>query len=98
METIHGIYVPGLGDDKPRGQDEAWSVFATKSKTLASFSPQQLGKILSIRPLYDGRVPLADTKIDGAHEQTIWTFGHFLSIAYAVSLGKRHAIQFIKQS
>lgn len=52
--------------------------------------------ILSVHSLYDGKVPVADTVIDGTNEMTIHTVGHVLSIAYAFSFGKKRIEKFIR--
>lgn len=62
--------------------------------TLASFSRHQLSQILCATPLYDGRVPVSDAWINGAHRLTIPMAGHVASIAWAVSFGKRRFVSF----
>lgn len=41
-------------------------------------------KMLSVRPLYDGLVPVGDTKIPGVEEKIILTAGHIPSILAAL--------------
>lgn len=64
-------------------------------RTLEQFSPSQLDTVLSVHSLYDRRVPVADTKIPGAHEMTIPMVGHVASIAFALAFSKRRIAEFI---
>ncbi|MEX1995160.1 MAG: hypothetical protein WD887_00070 [Candidatus Saccharimonadales bacterium] len=53
-------------------------------------------KIMSIHPLHDKTVPIADTVIPGAVEKTIPVRGHTFSIFYTVIFGSRFIAKFIK--
>jgi hypothetical protein len=45
---------------------------------------KELRRILSIHPLYDETVPIADTITPGATEMTVNTKGHVFSIFYTI--------------
>lgn len=64
--------------------------------TLGELEPNDRRKIISVHSLYDGRVPVADTYIEGAKELTIHTVGHVFSIGFALSLGKKKIAKFIR--
>jgi pimeloyl-ACP methyl ester carboxylesterase len=66
-------------------------------QNIKNLNPEDKEKILSVHSLYDGRVPTADTIIEGVNDVTIHTVGHMLSIAYAISFGKKKIIRFIRE-
>lgn len=70
------------------------SVFMV-SKRLSKLSPDKIGRIMSIHPLYDGRVPVADTLIPGAVEKTVPVIGHILGIFFTISLRGKMIADFI---
>ena len=64
--------------------------------SLQSLDNTKQTKIMSIHPLIDGRVNVADTFIEGARTKIIPTIGHVVSIAYAITLGRKSIIRFLK--
>lgn len=64
---------------------------------LAKLTKNDKEKILSIRPLYDQTVLVADTKINGAHRAIIPSFYHVPSIALALTLFSPITIFFLKR-
>ena len=64
-------------------------------ESLESLSQKDKQKILSVHPLWDGSVPVADTKIDGALERTVPVLGHITGISYAISFGSRRIAKFL---
>lgn len=62
---------------------------------LDRLSSSDKAKFLSVIPIYDNLVPVADTKIEGVKELKMPIAGHSLSIAYAITLGKRKIIKSI---
>lgn len=53
--------------------------------------------VMSIHPLYDGTVPVQDTKVEGAVERTIPAVGHVPSIGFALTFGSSGISDFIKE-
>lgn len=53
-------------------------------------------RILSLHPLYDGVVPIGDTRIEGAYEGLMPVIGHAPSIAYALTFGSRRIARFLR--
>ena len=66
-------------------------------KSLSELNKTDRNRIQSIHPLFDNVVPIKDTKIKGAHEKTIPSIGHLLSISYAITVGSFGIVKFIKQ-
>jgi pimeloyl-ACP methyl ester carboxylesterase len=66
------------------------------ASSLASLSKTDRKRILSLHPIYDGVVPIRDTRIEGAHEGTEPVVGHAVSIAYALTLGSHRIANFLK--
>lgn len=54
------------------------------------------GRILSLHPLYDGVVPVADTFIEGAVNRSMPSVGHAASIAYADIFASATIARFLK--
>lgn len=52
--------------------------------------------ILSVNSLHDGLIPTKDTVISGASVITMPMIGHPTTIGYAISLGKRRIVKFIR--
>lgn len=65
--------------------------------SLRDITNADKAKILSVRPMHDSTVPVADTKIDGVVERVLPTSGHVFSIAYAITVGFGGIARFIKQ-
>jgi len=65
--------------------------------SLNALQPDARARILSIHPLADNSVPVADTKLDGAVERTIPTIGHGFSIFYGLTLGSFGITRFCKK-
>lgn len=83
-----------------------WSVFkknkafedamALLPVSLNRLSLQERGRIMSVHPLADESVPVADTRINGAVERTIPVVSHFVGIAYGLTLYAPFAMKFLK--
>ncbi len=65
-------------------------------QSMNALDPLSRKKILSLRPLYDGVVPILDSHIQGATNKRIPTIGHAISIAYADTIGCYQIIRFFK--
>lgn len=66
-------------------------------RILPKLGSEDRARVMSIRPLYDGLVPPADTIIPGAQNRIIPTAGHSLSIAAALVFGSPIMIGFLKK-
>lgn len=71
------------------------------SLSLIPHSLEQLdgplrSRILSLHPLYDGVVPIADTFVEGALNKTMPSVGHAISIAYADIFASATIARFLK--
>ncbi len=66
--------------------------------TLRQLDSHDLDHIMTAYPWFDGRVPIEDAQISGAHHQRINMVGHFLSIATAITIGKRPLAKFIQST
>ncbi len=74
----------------------------SESMQLLSSSEKALGmvargRILSIHPIADESVPIADTKLPGVRTKKIPVVGHFAGIAYGLTIGSFGAIRFLKK-
>ena len=69
---------------------------ALLSDSLETLDHQDRKKVLSLRPLYDGVVPISDTYIEGATNTRIPSIGHAISVAYADTIGSFQIARFIK--
>ena len=69
---------------------------ASLSDSLGKLDHLDRKKVLSLRPLYDGVVPISDTYIEGATNTRIPSIGHAISIAYADTIGSYQIAKFIK--
>ncbi len=67
------------------------------SASLSQLNGQKRNKILSLRPFADEIVPVGDTLIEGAHSGRLFSAGHALSIAFALTLGSGRISRFIKR-
>jgi pimeloyl-ACP methyl ester carboxylesterase len=70
---------------------------AELQKALPKLGPEARPRILSIHPLYDSVVPVADTKIPGAHEHVVPACGHAFTIATTLLFGAFGMIYFLKK-
>lgn len=68
------------------------------SDSLAKLTPKGLSRILSIRPIYDQTVPIADTIIPGAKNLVVPTRGHFFSLYFSITFRARTIAKFIKEA
>ena len=66
--------------------------------SLESIPTGQRTNMLSLHPLYDGVVPVADTYLDGARQGVILSVGHVLSIATALTLYGPRIAHFVKNN
>lgn len=66
------------------------------SASYEKLNEKDLAKILSLRPLTDMVVPLRDTIIPGAKNEIMFSFGHAVSIIYALSIGSFRIVRYIK--
>lgn len=71
------------------------SVFMVE-KSLEELGPDKISRIMSIHPLLDGRVPVADTRIPGAVEKTVPVIGHVFGILYVIVFRGRLIANFLK--
>jgi pimeloyl-ACP methyl ester carboxylesterase len=78
-------------DENPAFKDSMFMV----ADSLESMGPEKISRILSIHPLYDGRVPVADTRIPGAVEKTVPVIGHMLGIFYVIAFRGRLIANFL---
>lgn len=69
---------------------------AELQRVLPKLGPRERARIMSIRPLRDGVVPVADTLIPGTAGKVIPSVGHVFSIFWALSLGAYSFIRFLK--
>lgn len=72
------------------------SVFLAK-KSLDALGPDKTSRIMSIHPLLDGRVPVADTLIPGALEKTVPVIGHVPGIFFTIVFRGRLIANFLKK-
>ena len=64
---------------------------------LDQLSISQRSRIMSVHPLADESVPVADTIIAGAVERTVPVVGHAVGIAYGLTIYAPIAMHFLKQ-
>ncbi len=69
---------------------------AELQEVLPTLSPLDRYRVMSIHPLFDDVVPVADTTIRGAREKAIWTRGHAFSIFVALTLFMPSIMRFLK--
>lgn len=86
-QTIH----PRRFQINPAFKDSVFMV----QKSLAKTNKNQRKNIMSIHPLYDQTVPIADTVIDGAVEKIVHIRGHIQSIYYTIILKPRLISNFL---
>jgi len=53
-------------------------------------------RIMSIHPMADESVPVADTRIPGAVERSIPVMGHFFAIAYGITIYMPIVVHFLR--
>jgi len=53
-------------------------------------------RIVSVHPIFDMTVPVADTKLPGARWRQIPVTGHFMSIAYGITIDSRRIVRDLK--
>ncbi len=66
------------------------------AKSLASLEPNKISRIMSIHPIYDSYVPVADTIIKGAVEKRVLIIGHAFGIFYTLAFRSKIIADFIK--
>ena len=66
-------------------------------KTLASLSFDDRQRIISIHPLYDETVPVADTRLDGARMRTVMSFGHATTIGFVLTMDAYVPLWFLER-
>lgn len=64
--------------------------------SIARLTTEDKQRILSLHPVADPVVPVRDTRLPGSIEGRLPTTGHATSIAYALTLGSRKIMRFIK--
>lgn len=69
---------------------------AMLSESLAKLTAGDLGRILCLRPVWDGIVPPNDAVLEGAFKKRIPTIGHAFSIGTTILLGGPAIAHFIK--
>lgn len=69
---------------------------AQLQKVLPDIHAKYANRILSIHPLYDGVVPIADTYIPGARNKLVPLVGHVFSIAMVLLFGSAMLMRFLK--
>ena len=93
-----------IGDSHPlKSEDYELNPAFQQSRELLPYSLEQLSpddryRVLCMHGLWDGRVNIKDSVLDGAHEQTLPMAGHVTSIAYALTLGSYSIARFIKSA
>lgn len=101
---VHGVVLIGGKVQNPRSigrlifdVNPAFkeSVFMAE-KSLKSLGPDKISRIMSIHPLIDGRVPVADTRIPGSVEKTVPVIGHVTGILYTIVFRGRLIANFLK--
>jgi len=70
---------------------------ALLQRTLPAITPDARSRILSVRPLYDGTVPVLDTYILGAQQAILPTIGHAFSIMFALIFYAPWIVRFLKR-
>lgn len=79
-------------DENPAFKDSVFMV----ADSLKLLGPKKVSRIMSIHPLYDGRVPVADTRIPGAVEKTVPVVGHMFGIFYVIAFRGKLIANFLK--
>lgn len=70
--------------------------FGQLPDNLAKLTPKELDRVLSVQPLYDQTVPVADMVIKGAHHRRQHTVHHSISIGIGLTLASRPLARFIR--
>ncbi len=87
-ETIH----PATYRANPAFQES----LAQLPSRITALTPEQKGRILSIRPLSDKLVPPHDTIIPGAQSGRLYTVGHAFTIGYGITIYAPFLLRFIR--
>jgi dienelactone hydrolase len=74
-----------------------WSSAQQVPESLATLTPVQRSRMLSIRARFDEIVPAQDSIVPGAINKVAWTAGHAITIAWQLVFGARSFLRFIKQ-
>lgn len=95
-------YADKLGAEYRRRSPALVEAVSGSSAVIATLTNDQKSRILSLRPIYDPIVVVAETKITGVKSGLIPMVGHAASIAFAITLWSwriaRHAKKSAKQS
>lgn len=86
---------PSLDIAASRSQSFKESVLLCEQKQK-TFSPKDLAKIMTVRPLWDETVPLSSSDLKGATNIQIISIEHMLSICLALTIYKKPLIDFLK--
>jgi len=70
--------------------------FQAVPDSLALLGKSDRQRILSLHPIKDGIVPIDETRIPGTHEKTMFSIGHVVSIAYAITVDSWRITRFLK--
>jgi hypothetical protein len=65
--------------------------------SLEALTAEDRSRILSLHPVADPGVPVRDTRLPGSIEGRLPTTGHAVSIGYALTIGSRKILRFLKQ-
>lgn len=65
--------------------------------SIAQLNDQEKSRILSRRAIYDELVKKPDSYVDGAKNQVVFGFGHFLTIVTQIIFGAPSFIRFLKR-
>jgi pimeloyl-ACP methyl ester carboxylesterase len=66
-------------------------------EVLDSLTSADRKRILSVHPLADESVPVPDTRISGAREDTVPVVGHFFGIAFCLTFYAPIIVRFLKK-
>jgi pimeloyl-ACP methyl ester carboxylesterase len=67
-------------------------------KNLGKLLPADTAKMLSLHPIDDPIVPIANTKLPGVLSQRMPVHGHFLGIAYGLTVRAGANVRFLKRT
>lgn len=71
------------------------SMYATE-KSIASLSEPQLRAFISVTPLFDPTVPIADTLLPGCQHVKLFAAGHFIPITLALTIYSWKIVRLVK--
>lgn len=66
-------------------------------ETLSHLVPEERQRIMSLHPIYDEIVPIADTQLDGVHMSTVVSFLHAPTIGLMLTVGFYAPSRFLKR-